>query len=147
MKRLIVVSLIAILVSGCNKSAIPQLSVPLSEPKPIPLLETQPLYSMTPLDSDSDEDIRNRFFNSVIRVTGVCAFVLNLGRSVSLLDFVVAVYLQTGFALWVTSFVYVYLFPNDTSYKDSYWCKCVTQAKFTIAKFTMRAYLAAMLVN
>lgn len=100
---------------------------------------------MSPLDSDSDEDIRadrDAFFNSVIRTAGVCAFVLNLGSNVPLLDFVVAVYLQTWFALWVTSFVYGYLFPNDTSYKNSYWCKCIT-----LVKFSIRAWLAAMFVS
>ncbi|MCA6079587.1 MAG: hypothetical protein LE169_01640 [Endomicrobium sp.] len=117
MKRLIVASLIAILVSDCGKSAIPQLS----EPELLPLFE--PLHSMSPLDSDSDEDIRtdrDAFFNSVIRTAGVYAFALNSGSNVPLLNLVVAVCLQTGFALWVASFVYVYLFPSDTSYKYSY---------------------------
>jgi hypothetical protein len=71
-KRLIAVSLIAILISGCGKSAIPQLSVPLFKPKTVSILETKPLYSMTPLDSDMD--IIDRFLLSAPRGSSCIRF-------------------------------------------------------------------------
>jgi hypothetical protein len=139
-KRLIAVSLIVILVSGCGKSSIPQLSVhQISELESPPSFES--LYSMTPLDykSKADEDIRNSFFKSVtIGLAGlaVCIFVSRIGSlidgSISLFNLVSDICWSTASTLWLASILYVYLFPNDTSYKNSSWCERIKLIGFAM---------------
>ena len=106
---------------------------------------------MTPLDYKSEvaKDFRNFFFRNVttgVIVTAVCDFVFNINNlingRISLFGLVEEVIGITVFTLCVASCIYVYLFPNDTSYKDSCWYKCVT-----LAKFNRRACLVAMLAN
>ncbi|MCA6080358.1 MAG: hypothetical protein LE169_05690 [Endomicrobium sp.] len=137
MKKLIAVSLVAILISGCGKSAIP-----LSEPKPIPLFETEPLYSMTPLDSDSDEDIRNdrdnyfQHLTIVVASFGVTVFISRIKHlidgSMSLSELFTEVIFASSGVFWAFSSLYGLFrsellsslcssFCSDESYKKSHW--------------------------